>query len=110
MKMKTECRLECAEQPPTLSAARKGTAWPLALCAILLAFQVRAEESYFSLPLSSLEFTKGTLPKRATDYVDPQLAASSAAYGVLKGDGEIFVQQQITQPWDQTPRLTEDKI
>src|SRR3954465_2009762 len=110
MKIKTGRFVECAAKRHPLRLAQHRKVGALVLSGVLLAFQVLAEDSYFSLPLSSLDFTKGALPKRTTGYIDPQLAASVSAYAVLVGEGEIFIQEQITQPWERTQGLNEDRV
>ncbi len=69
---------------------------------MLLAQAGQAADSYFNIPIATLKFTEGALPKgNAPDWrkVQWQRLPAMSPYAVIDGGGEAFVEGAQIEPW-----------
>jgi hypothetical protein len=68
---------------------------PLWLCVLTLALQqiIFAADAYYTIPISSLSLTEGSLPAYGNESGTPnwRLMNAISSYAALDGDGEVYI-------------------
>jgi hypothetical protein len=81
----------------------------VAVLAALCAATALAEDVYYEVPVNTLVFTQGALPSTADASFGRlwRRQPALAAYAVLDGDGEVYLSDNLNEPWRPPGQQTE---